>query len=232
MLRNLLLDLDGVIFNFKKAESVSLQNAFEFYHIAYDKDTIDLYHTINDRLWADFEKGLVTKEEVTNGRFVKLFETLNVDVDAKMFAKFYQDGLASSYFLYGDVLPFLEEMSSKLRIYAITNGVSKTAFQRLEGTDTRKYFLDVFVSEDLNAQKPSLDYFNQVMDRIKGFNKEESIIVGDSLSSDIQGALNIQVQSIYLNRYHKENISNIKPDYEVSSLEEVRDIICDLMKSK
>ena len=228
MITTLLFDLDGVILNFLKAEDISLKNTIEGYGIPFNAEVEATYHRINRHLWDEFEKGTVTKDRVTLGRFKDFLEAIGEERDYIQMGKDYQNGLAYCYYLYEDAYEVLERLAKKYRLYAVTNGVSFTAYNRLRGTDTLKFFNDVFVSEDLGAQKPSLEYFDQVIERIGDLNKEETILIGDSLTSDIQGAKNMGVRSVYLNRLNLVDRSPIIPDYMISNLYELEELLTKL----
>lgn len=221
----LLFDLDGVILDFKKAEQMSFIQTFKQYGIEVNNELFQLYSQINHQLWKDFELGLISKEEVTQGRFLKLFEKLGVDIDYKEFANRYQLGLADGHFLMDGAKELLEDLSKYYRLYAVTNGVSKTAFSRLTHTDTLKYFIDVFVSEDLEAQKPSIEYFEKVFKRIEPFKLDEILLIGDTLTSDIQGANNVNIDSCWLNINHQENDTLAKPTYIINSLKQIYSVL-------
>lgn len=224
----LLFDLDGVIFDFDKTEQHAFYETFEKYGLPVSKEIFEHYAKINHQLWHDFEEGKVTKDEVTIGRFVKLFKDYHFEKDATMFAKDYQDGLAHGMFLIENAKEVLEKVSQHYRLYAVTNGVSSTAFSRLRGTDTLKYFKDVFVSEDLNAQKPSLEYFHQVFDRIEDFNADETLLIGDTLNSDILGAQLAGIDSCWINSKGVKNTLGIEPTYEIKKIEELFQYLCDM----
>lgn len=223
--KTLLFDLDGVILDFNKAEDLSFHETFKKIGIIVDDHLYQTYHQINHRLWKEFEQGLIEKEEVTVGRFKLLFDKLHIAADYQKFAKEYQDGLANGMFLIEGAKEVLENVSKHYRLYAVTNGVSKTAYRRLQGTDTLKYFQDVFVSEDLHAQKPSMQYFNQVFERIEDFEALTTLLIGDSLSSDIQGANNAHIDSCWINVHQIDNHSSAKPTYIINNIKQLLDLL-------
>ncbi len=225
MIKVILFDLDGVIFDFKKTEKHAIEKTFQHYQIPIDASMIAYYHQLNDSMWKKFEQNQLTKDEVTFGRFKIFLEHYGYDIDAVRFAADFQNALASGYYLYDDAYDILETLSKDYRLFAVTNGVSRTAYKRLDGTNTSQFFENVFVSEDLHAQKPSLEYFRQVMDAIEDFNPNEAILVGDSLTSDIQGAKNIHVYSVYLNRQHVKNETTIIPDKEIDRLDNLYEVL-------
>ena len=220
-----MFDLDGVIFDFKKAEEHSFIETFKKIGIEVDETLFKRYHQINDQLWKAFELGQVTKDEVTIGRFKQLFEQLGVDYPYDRFANAYQEGLADGYFLIPQAKATLETLSSSYRLFAVTNGVSKTAFKRLKGTETLQYFQDVFVSEDLHAQKPSMDYFNQVFSRIEAFDHKTTLLIGDSLTSDIQGANNAGLDSCWINTTQQPLTGTAIPTYQITHIEDIFEIL-------
>lgn len=216
--RILLFDLDGVILDFKRAEQQSFRETFLRFGFTPDADLFSRYLKINERRWKAFEDGEMTKEECTVGRFTELFSGIGFSGDAAQFAKEYQDGLGDGHFLMPHAREVLEALSPRFALYVVTNGVSSTAYRRLRGTDTERYFRKIFVSEELKAQKPSMAYFRQVFADIPDFSRERALLIGDSLSSDIQGAENAGIDCCYVNLGHKKNETALRPTYEIDDL--------------
>ena len=223
--RILLFDLDGVIFDFDKTEQYAFKEGFLKIGIEVEERLWSLYQSINQQLWKDFELKKVSKEEVTIGRFKILFDTLTIKADATQFAHDYQNLLAKGYFLIEDAKNVLSTLTKDYRLFAVTNGVSSTAFSRLRGTDTLKYFEEVFVSEDLKAQKPSFEYFSQVFNRIVHFEKESTLLIGDSLTSDILGANIAGIDSCWLNMKSLKNDTKAIPTYEMNEISKIFEIL-------
>lgn len=222
--KTLLFDLDGVLFDFNRAQEYTFTTCFNQIGVETTQSLFNYYEKINKTLWEAFELNQITKEEVTIGRFITLFKELNIKEDPVSFSKYYQSTLASCLFLCEGAKEVLEKVSQNYRLYAITNGVSKTAFSRLKGTDTLKYFKAVFVSEDLHAQKPSKAYFDQVMNAIENFELETTLIIGDSLSSDIQGACNIGCDSCWISD-QSQDFTKVKPTYQIKNIKELIKIL-------
>ena len=217
----LLFDLDGVILDFTKAEELSFRETFRAYGIQVTPELFAQYRELNHRRWQAYEKGLIDNEECTVGRFRELFSEMRFHADAKQFALDYQKGLGRGHFLMPHAREVLETLSLKFRLYVVTNGVSSTARDRLLGTDTEKYFQKLFISEELGAQKPSLEYFEKVEAGIPAFDRAKTLLVGDTLSSDIRGAVNAGIDCCWVNPLHKENDTEIVPTYEIENLREL-----------
>lgn len=217
----LLFDLDGVILDFTKAEELSFRETFRAYGITVTPEFFASYREINHRRWQAYEKGLIDNEECTVGRFRELFEKIGFQADPKQFALDYQAGLGEGHFLMPYAREVLEMLAPKFRLYVVTNGVSSTARNRLSGTDTEKYFRGLFISEEMGAQKPSREYFEQVAAGIPAFDRARTLLIGDTLSSDIRGAANAGIDCCWVNLSHKENDTELVPTYEISDLREL-----------
>ena len=214
----LLFDLDGVILDFTKAEELSFRETFHAYGVTVTPALFAQYRELNHRRWQAYEKGLIDNEECTVGRFRELFSEMKLDADAKQFALDYQKGLGRGHFLMPHAREVLETLSPKFRLYVVTNGVSSTARDRLQGTDTEKYFRKLFISEEMGAQKPSAEYFEKVEAGIPAFQRAQTLLIGDTLSSDIRGAVNAGIDCCWVNPSHKENDTELIPTCEIDDL--------------
>jgi FMN phosphatase YigB (HAD superfamily) len=109
----------------------------------------------------------------------------------------------------------------------ITNGVSETQYGRLEATNLRSYFSNIFISSEMGCQKPDLEYFDIVLDKIKA-NPSECVIIGDRLESDIRGGLNANIDTIWLNTGNSSNLKNegsVHPTFEIECLSEIMNLV-------
>ena len=106
----------------------------------------------------------------------------------------------------------------------VTNGVAKTQYQRLEAASLLPYFKGVFVSETIGYQKPRVEFFEHVFRHIPQVDLSKTVIIGDSLSSDIQGGINAGIDNIWLNP-HGQNSDKIQPTYMIQTLDELYEIL-------
>ena len=107
----------------------------------------------------------------------------------------------------------------------MTNGVAKTQYQRLTDSELLPYFKDIFISEVAGFQKPRLEFFNYAFSKIPTFQKEKTAIIGDSLSSDIQGGINAGIDTIWLHSKGTSSAKSLIPNYHITALEELYDIL-------
>lgn len=217
----LLFDVDGTLLDFHKAEEQALKMTFQKYHIELT-DTIKAYYEkMNNQLWKDFEKGLIDKKTIMYTRFVKLFQEFHIDKDGIAFEDDYQEALGHGYFLLPHAREVLENLYQKYPLYVVTNGVSKTQYSRLKGTHIEHYFQDIFVSEDIGYQKPSREYFDNCFQKIENMDLDKTLIIGDSLSSDIQGGINAGIDTCWYNPHHLKQPENMHITYIINDLKDL-----------
>lgn len=221
----ILFDLDGVILDFEKAEALSFRNTFSAYGIAPEEEVFALYQTINRARWEALERGEIGYRDCTVGRFEELFARLGKQVDCGSFSRDYLLGIGDGAFLMPGAREVLEALHGRCRIYAVTNGVGMTQRKRLAGTDTLRYFDGLFISEEMGVQKPDSAYFARVMEEIPGFDRKKTLLVGDTLSSDILGAVQAGIPSCWVNPGGKKNRTALRPDYEICALPELLEIL-------
>lgn len=200
----LLFDIDDTILDFKATEKSALTFLFEQQGLTLTTEIENNYNQINQSLWQDFEQNKIIRDDIFSSRFPLLFKELNVDIDGILFEQNYRHFLNHGYDLVDGSLKLLKELSSRHSIYAVTNGVSKTQYQRMGAAKLLPLFNDIFVSEDTGYQKPMKHYFDYVFERIPNFSIEQALMIGDSLSSDILGGQTAGIDTCWFN-------PNLKP---------------------
>lgn len=223
----ILWDVDQTLLDFNKSQEDALQRSFEKYSRTMDEETLALYVSINDHYWKRHERGEVSKKELLTGRFGTLFSRKGItDIPVGEFADFYQKALGEVYFFRDDSYRLCQEFKEEgIRQYAVTNGVSSTQRNKLHLSGLDKVLDDVFVSEEIGEPKPSRIYFEECFRRIPGFSRDRTLLVGDSLSSDMQGGNNAGVFCCWYNPEEKDNDTNLRIDFEIKNLWELRELI-------
>lgn len=196
MYQTYLIDIDNTILDFDAAEERSFQNVLESYNIPFEHSMLGEYKKINRHLWDLLEQAKISREEVFQTRFSLYFKNLNQEIDGIEAESRYRSFLGSSPKLIPhakDTLIQLKNMGK--RLYTASNGVYSTQITRLKQAGIHDLFDGMFISEQVGSEKPSLHFFKHCFDHIPDFHQEETIMVGDSLSSDIQGAVNAGIDS-------------------------------------
>ena len=196
MYQTYLIDIDNTILDFDAAEERSFQKVMESYLNSYDSTMLASYQIINRNLWDLLEQGKINREEVFHTRFSLYFQTLKKEVDGVEAETRYRSFLGSS----SDTIPHAKETLLQLKgmgkkLYSASNGVYTTQVNRLKKAGLYDLFDGMFISEAIGNEKPSPLFFQYCFDHIPNFVKAEAIMVGDSLTSDIQGAVSAGIDS-------------------------------------
>lgn len=223
--RYLLFDADDTLLDFKAAERAALDSLFKQVSIELTPKIREQYMTINHSLWAAFERSEITRDDVLHTRFKKLFEELNVTVPDINLEKTYQDLLASGHQTMADVFEVLDALKDKYELYIVSNGVATTQYSRLHASGLYPYFKSIFVSEDTGYQKPQIEFFEYVAVRIPDFDPSKALIIGDSLSSDIQGGVNAKIDTCWMNPGSLENKKQLPITFEIKGLKDLLPIL-------
>ncbi len=224
----LLLDLDGTIFDFNAAEHDALKTTFSAFGVVPTDNLIKRYLEINAPLWKCLERGEITREALLLKRFQLLSDEFGLGLVPKDVQAMYQYELSKRCFFLDGAEELLSSLAEEYEIYAVTNGNLLVQRPRIENAKLDRFFKDYFISEEVGYAKPDKRFFDVVFEKIADFDPEEAIVVGDSLSSDILGAKNAGLISIYYNPEMHANNTGIIPDYEITNLVEIKEILSKL----
>ncbi len=221
----LLFDADNTLFDFNKCENEAFKLALSSVGIEYNDEIYTEYHEINDGLWKALEKGLTTRDELKVLRYKLLAEkTGMVSVDYKELAKNYENLLGKQFFEMDGAYELLKELSGKFEIYVITNGITKIQNDRFSSSRLTSFIKKVFISEQMGVSKPSKEFFDKVICEIGDNDKSKYLVIGDSLSSDIDGAANSSLDSVWFTPEDADP-KNREPKYIINNLYELNSIL-------
>ena len=221
MIRNVLFDLDDTLFDFHKAEKIALTKTLVHFGVDPTEETLALYSTINAAHWKRLELGEISREEVKVGRYRELFKTIGVECDPVKATAYYESMLAIGHYFMPGAPELLEELYRKYRLYIVSNGTAKVQEGRIGSSGIAKYMDGIFISQILGANTPDKQFFDICFAEIPDFSLSETVIIGDSLSSDIKGGINAGITTVWFNPKGIENDNDIKPDYTIKELSEV-----------
>ncbi len=220
----LYFDLDNTLLDFSAAEHKAITKLFELHNLPISDQRIAKYSAINLTWWERFEKGEIEKNEIYSGRFKEYLEFYSLVGDPIKMADDYFEFLSEGYDLIDGADKALEYLKNKgYTICITTNGMSRTQYRRIDNCSIKQYFDYIFVSEDAGHQKPEIEYFDYVMENTPEKDKSKILVIGDSMSSDILGGINFQVDTCWLNP--KGNRGAHKPTYQLSEIMQICDIL-------
>ena len=218
MIEFLFLDMDDTILDFQGGEHVAIRRTLRDFGLEPTEDVLERYRQINRWHWQQLELGTMTRDQVLVGRFRVLFDEMGIPADSAACAKAYMEALSCCHDFLPGAREALERLRKQYRLYLATNGTASVQRRRIAGAGLEEYFEQVFISQEIGENKPSLGYFQGCFAEISGFDPEKAMIVGDSLSSDIQGGINAGIKTCWVNPGHAKAPEDLKPDYEIENL--------------
>ena len=224
----ILFDADDTLLDFDKDETQALINVMTQYSVPITEENIKTYKEINVGLWKALEKGEIDKPTLKQVRFRLFFEKIGFTPDEDPFI------INEQYLSYlsdgGNLLDGAKELIENLKnngydLYIVTNGIQNTQKRRLTKAGIISHFTDIFVSETIGYQKPRKEYFDYVLSHIKEKNISNVLLIGDSLSSDIKGAINAGIPCVWLRRNKAADYSGYTPNHIIDDIREITDLL-------
>lgn len=226
MITTVLLDLDDTILDFHAAERGALIKALRAIDIEPTEAILNRYSVINLAQWKRLELGELTQEQVKVIRYKIFFEELGIQASPEQTARCYEKNLAYEHELIDGAMELLEQLHGKYRLYAASNGTYEVQRRRIEESGIKPYFDDFFISKKIGFHKPDKNFFEYCFSHIPNFKREEAVMAGDSLSSDILGGKNAGLTTIWFQP--DKNITDngsIHPDYRIYALSELPELL-------
>jgi len=221
----ILFDADATLFDFKLAEHDAVKDCLEFAGLPANDLVIEKYSEINDGYWKMLEKHEITKDELFCARWRSLIGYYGFDFDAQIIADLYPLKLAERAYVIDGAEDICKKLFGNYKLYIVTNGFAKVQHSRFDNSPLRKYFDDMFISEEVGAEKPSIEYFKAIASLIPNYDPKKTLIVGDSLSSDIKGGIAAKIDTCWYNPAGKQIPSDMSITYVIDRLSDLETIL-------
>jgi len=218
----LLFDLDDTILEFSASEHYALERTLRQVGISFNPTNFSIYEKINRKCWDAFEEGTLSQIDLNETRFSQFLAALNLPtVNANQLGNYYLEQLSEKAVFMDGAKALLETYYQKYQLGIVTNGLKEVQRPKLEKHNLTHYFEIIIVSDEIGVSKPNTDFFDYAFAEMKFPPKEEVLIIGDSLNSDIKGRHNYGVDTCWYNPNKKKNKTTIKPTYEINNLNEL-----------
>lgn len=225
MIKFLLLDLDDTILDFHQSEYYAIRKTLAAFSIDPTDPVCDLYSRINLAHWKALERKEITREQLETSRFTQLFAQLGVDADPVACGKLYYENLSQGHYFLPGAQEAVQALSKQYELYMVTNGTSIVQHRRIASSGLAPCFRDIFISQEMGADKPDMVFFNNAIARIPDFAPQSAMIVGDSLTSDILGGKQAGIATCWVNPKGAAPRADITPDYEIPSLAQLEELL-------
>ena len=218
----LLFDADNTLFCFDEANRHAFHTVCETFGLPDTQAFFERFEIINNATWERFDCGELTKDETVLERFRRFFAAEGITgIDPAACNRVHLECLSRSTYL----MPYAAEVAAELhkthRIYLITNAVESVQRGRLGRSALAPLVEEAFISEAAGAAKPSTEYFDYVFAHIDGITKENCLVIGDSLTSDIRGANNYGLPCCWYNPKQLPRPEDLRVDYVIRDLREL-----------
>lgn len=217
MYKALLFDLDDTLLDFKAAEDFTFKQLMQESNVPYTQQLFVQYDEINQQLWRQLERQEITKQYLLDQRFTRFFAALGYDnLDGIAAERRFRQLLGEGAFL----MPNAKETLTVLKhagyqLYTASNGVYQTQIRRMQATQILDFFDGHFISETVGYEKPNVKFFEYILNELK-LTKQDVLMIGDGLNSDIKGALASDIDCVYYD-YAKRQQAN-DAQYTVTDL--------------
>ena len=227
--KHLFFDLDHTLWDFDANARETLAELYDIFgltskiNIAFE-DFYPKYLYHNEILWDRYHHGLISAEELKWKRMWRTmldFKIADEPLAKEMSGRFLEI-LPTKKILFPHTIELLDYLTAKnYALHLITNGFEKTQWSKLNNSGLSGYFTHVITSEGSNSLKPQKEIFDFALQKA-GSTLPESIMIGDNLDADIQGAINAGMDTVFVN--HINAVPAIKPTFTVTHLKELESI--------
>jgi putative hydrolase of the HAD superfamily len=228
--KDLFFDLDHTLWDFETNSKETIQELYNTHRLA-DLGIVDFdgfystYSAHNHRLWDRYAKGFIKQEELRWKRvYLSLldFKVANEPL-AKQMSQAYLEILPNKKHLFPYTIEILEYLKQRdYKMHLITNGFESVQFKKIKNSGLQDYFIEVITSEASNSLKPQKEIFEYALKNANA-SVEKSIMIGDNESADIQGGINIGMDTIFVN--HIQVVPTIPATYTITHLKELENIL-------
>lgn len=226
----ILFDMDNTLLDFSRAEYLAFRETAENVGLTYSEKLYEDYSEINESLWKRLEVGTITLEELKTERFRMLLSSLgypdNAEKEKRAFEmrEEYMRALGQQGCLVENALEVCKELSKKYRMFIVTNGIADIQVSRFELSGIKPYFEEMFISENIGYTKPDKGYFDYVLNAVGDSDKSAYLVIGDSLTSDCDGAIAYGLDICRFNPKNQPDKGRILT-YNISKLTDLFEII-------
>lgn len=231
MIKVVFMDIDDTIFNFSAFVKKTMKEGFEKYGLLpYSDEMFLLYNEINSELWRNAEQRKLTVQEMNGICWNRFFKEIGISFDSRLFENYFCRELYGSAIFEPNALELLRYLKEKYIMCAASNAPYEQQMNRLKVGGIDSLFSHIFISSAVGAKKPDKDFFDYCFMELNklGYENlmpEETIIIGDSITSDIVGGSDYGMKTCLYTRGQQCDSACEQADYSVSDLLDITQIL-------
>jgi putative hydrolase of the HAD superfamily len=222
----LIFDADHTLFDFDQSEEIAFMKLLKDINLENDHHKLfPIYIEKNKETWSELEQGLLSQAKLKTERFQRFINASGIQAKAIDLTNIYTKHLASASILFKDAYNLIEQLSKKYRIVIVTNGLKEVQSERIVKSILAPFIETTIISDEIGIMKPDPKIIDYALDKIKHKSKNDVVIIGDSLTSDMQCGFNAGIDTIWYNPKSKENTLDKNPTYTISKLNSLLEIL-------
>ena len=218
-------DADGTLFDYNRAEATALRNTFHSLTLPFEDDYLGVYRGINSKLWRALEQQEITPAVLRFRRFELLLESLQLSGSPDQMSTAYVEQLGICADLLDGAYDVLQTLHGTCQFAIVTNGLQAVQRSRLAHSTIRHFISELIISEEVGAAKPQAAFFEAAFARTGHPAKSDVLIIGDSLTSDIQGGVDYGIHTCWYNPTGEPRPEGLPITYEIPHLPELLDFL-------
>ena len=218
-------DADGTLFDYVSAEAMALRKTFHSLRLPFQDEYLAVYKRINHQLWQALEQQKITPAVLQFRRFELLLESLQLSASHEQMSSVYMEQLANCAELMEGAFEVLQTLHKEHRLAIVTNGLRAVQRSRLAHSVIKDFISDIIISEEIGVAKPQAAFFEIAALRLGNPDKNDILIIGDSLTSDIEGGVNYGIDTCWYNPAHEPKPPELPITYQISHLKELLEIL-------
>ncbi len=231
----LLFDLDHTLLDSDASEVAAFADTVRSIGHEPSPALFDSYREINRSLWDAVERGETTPDELRVTRFERFVDAAQLSaghgspVDAEAMADTFTTGLGNHGELYPGARRLLERLAERATLAMVTNGLSEVQRARIDRLGLAPYFDAVVISAEVGASKPGTQIYDLTFAKLGIAPSQDCLMIGDSLTSDIQGGTNYGLDTCWYNPNGKssEAVPTAVVTHEISALDQLGSVVVD-----
>lgn len=225
MIKAVLIDIDNTLLDFHKCAKESMCLAAEDFGIDFPENFFEIFTEINNRLWSEIEKGQLNRQGLFKIRWTLIFDAMGIKADGPAFEEVFRDYIKRSAIPVDGANEILEYLSGKYYVSVASNSSFEQQRARLEKAGMMKFIRNIFTSEEIGFAKPSQEFFSACRKELSSFEKEEIILIGDSVTADIEGAKSYGFKTCWFNFAGTPEKVCPSADFIIDDLIQIKDIL-------
>ena len=224
MIKAVLLDIDNTLLDFNASAGETIKDAFNKMGLCYSDSVLETFLRENDALWLKIERKEITRSDLHRVRWNIIFAKLGINADGSEMERLFLSGLENHAVPIDGAIDIVRYLSEKYKLYTASNAPYYQQVKRLTKAGIMPYIERILNFESQGINKPQQRFFEECLNAMRPATKDETVIIGDSLSADMRGGKGVGISTVWFDRKGEGKKYDFC-DYTVRSLAEIKNLL-------